>query len=96
MCSLCAGLNPISDSFDMMRPEYLRSIDLNDSLVDGFAAFMQDNVLNHMVMSYCMQSEEVSCDIYTVRTVICKVPCEISGFSTASFLFLCFKQDLYW
>ena len=73
---LSAGLFPVSDSFDLLQEEYIRSMGLNDTFINGFSSNVQAYFLNNIRMGYCTQSGEVTCADGTNRTMICKIPCK--------------------
>ena len=73
---LSAGLFPVSDSFDLLQEEYIRSMGLNDTFINGFSSNVQTYFLNNIRMGYCTQSGEVTCADGTNRTMICKIPCK--------------------
>ena len=72
------GLYPLTDSFNFLQPDYIRSFGLNHSFVPGFASHLQSNFLNTMYMGYCLQSQEVTCNAEALRTVVCKVHCKLT------------------
>ena len=76
-CMECAGLYPLTDSFDLLQPDYIQSLGLDHSFVRGFASSLQSHVLNTMYMGYCSESGEVACDPEALRSVVCKVHCKI-------------------
>ena len=80
-CSVAPGLYPLEDSFRLLQPSFLRSLRVNASLVAGFASHLQSSFLDTMYMSYCLESQRVTCDAYTPHHVVCKVHCR--------FLFKC-------
>ena len=73
---LVTGLFPLEDSFDLLQADYIRSFGFNGSFVTGFATNLQGNALNHIYMSYCIDTDYATCEYQAVKNVICKVPCK--------------------
>lgn len=78
LCTLhiSAGLFPTTDSFDLLRSDYLRSVGWNGSYVEGFAYYLQYYHLNSMLMGYCVDSGEMACKYAERRSLVCKIHCE--------------------
>lgn len=68
------GLFPLTDSFELMRPDYIESLGFNHSYMSGFASHMHNNLFNHMGMGFC--GGDVRCDKSLIMNVICKVECK--------------------
>ena len=83
-CLYLLGLHPMKDSFDLLQPNYIRSLRVNPAFVPGFASHLQRNVLNTMYMGYCFESGNVTCDPDALRTVVCKVQCKQHEFKPES------------
>ena len=70
------GLYPLAESFNLSQAAHLNSLGLDDSLVPGFASHLQTQYLSSMFMSYCFQSQQVTCDSDVARTAVCKISCK--------------------
>ena len=70
---LFTGLTPQTDSFDLLRADYIESLGFNSSFIEGFASFMHNNVLNTIGMGYSAAANKVHCDQYSKRHLICKI-----------------------
>ena len=70
-----AGLYPDESSFDLLQPEYLASLGLKTNLIDGYVSTLQRTALDLIKMAYCRDTTQLTCNIDTQHSVVCKVLC---------------------
>ena len=70
---VCIGLFPLAGSFELLTERYMRAQGNDARFVNGFASHLQNMALNDIYMSYCLSTNEASCQHDAERYAVCKV-----------------------